>query len=363
MSHRSLRGVLAASALATVACEAAGDSGSSTHSDTATEAGTEQRGTDEPGDDTAVGTTGPTTMGTATPTEPSTASTTESSDGPADDTTGEPDCAPAPDPVAPWIGEYQAGVLAALTGAVEALPGVTLGVRSSVAERRATGDYLLAELAALGLETAEHSYSETGRNIYATLPSTNGNSSVHVLGAHFDSVPGSPGANDNATGVAAVLSVARYLSAIECRGANVVFVLLDEEELGLLGSYNFAALLQAQGTDVLAVHTIDQMGWDSDGDRAVEIERADVGLFELYDQAAQTLPTIIPLTPTGTGFTDHVAFRESGFAAVGLTEEYVSGDTTPHYHQPSDALATVDRQYLRSTTILLHAVFASLVEL
>lgn len=302
-------------------------------------------------------------MGTTTPSESSAGITSQDSDGPADDTTGERECAPAPDPAAPWISEYQAGVLAALTGQVEALPGVTLGVRSSVAERRATGDYLLAELAALGLETAEHTYSETGRNVYATLPSTNGSAGVHVLGAHFDSVPGSPGANDNATGVAAVLSVARYLSAIECRGTNVVFVLLDEEELGLIGSYNFAALLQSQETEVLAVHTIDQMGWDSDGDRAVEIERADTGLFELYDQAAQTLPSMIPLTPTTTGFTDHVAFRESGFAAVGLTEEYVSGDTTPHYHQSSDTLATVDPQYLRSTTILLHAVFGSLVEL
>jgi hypothetical protein len=46
---------------------------------------------------------------------------------------------------------------------------------------------------------------------------------------------------------------------------------------------------------------------------------------------------------------------------VGLTEEYVSGDTTPHYHLPSDTFDTVDLDYLASSTTLLHATIGSLV--
>jgi hypothetical protein len=56
-----------------------------------------------------------------------------------------------------------------------------------------------------------------------------------------------------------------------------------------------------------------------------------------------------------------VSFRELGFAAVGLTEEYVSGDTTPHYHLPSDAYETVSLPYLASSTALLHVAIGGLV--
>ena len=57
-----------------------------------------------------------------------------------------------------------------------------------------------------------------------------------------------------------------------------------------------------------------------------------------------------------------MSFRELGFAAVGLTEEYVSGDTTRHYHQSTDVYDTVELEYLRSTTILVHEVFGRLVD-
>ena len=57
-----------------------------------------------------------------------------------------------------------------------------------------------------------------------------------MVGAHLDSEVGSPGANDNATGVAAVLAVARALKDLQCRSRGVMFVMFDQEEVGLLGS-------------------------------------------------------------------------------------------------------------------------------
>ena len=282
--------------------------------------------------------------------------------GQTDDTTGSPDCAPRPAPDPAWILDYEDELVATLSGEQPTPGGVTLGVRQSQSERDATGDYLLDELAALGLDTAAHVYSDSGRNVFATLPATDGGEDVYVIGAHFDTVPGSPGANDNATGVAMVLSVARYLSEVECRSANVIFVLFDQEEIGLVGSFAFAQWLAEQELPVVAVHTIDQMGWDSDGDRTIELERADDGLFELYEAAEADLAITIPLIPTNTGFTDHVSFRELGFSAVGLTEEFVSGDTTRHYHQSTDVYDTVDLEYLRSTTILAHEVFGRLID-
>lgn len=276
--------------------------------------------------------------------------------------TGPAVCGPAPDPSQPWIRAYTDDVVARLTGAAELTPGVTLPERSTSANRAATADWLQAEFDALGLQTQRHAYSATGTNIAGLLPATEPGGRTVVVGAHFDTVPGSPGANDNATGVAFVLSLARYLASIECRAHDVVFVGFDEEEIGLLGSDAFAQLLFDQGTDVIAVHTIDQMGWDQDGDRAIELERADEGLFEFYEAASATLAAPVTLHGTNTGFTDHVSFRPFGFAAVGLTEEFVSGDTTPHYHLPSDTYETVNFDLLVSTCVLGHAAFALLID-
>lgn len=278
------------------------------------------------------------------------------------DTTGSLDCAPAPDADAAWLRTYTDDVVARLTGAAELVPGVTLPERSTAANRAATADWLDAEFTALGLDVERHAYSAQGTNIVGRLPATEAGGRTLVVGAHFDSVPGSPGANDNATGVAFVLALARYLSSIECRSHDVLFVGFDQEEVGLVGSEAYAALLVDREEDVLAVHTIDQMGWDQDGDRAIELERADEGLYEVYEAANASLPNPITLHSTGTGFTDHVSFRPYGFVAVGLTEEFVNGDTTPHYHLASDTYDTVNFELLVSTCVLGNTAFAMLID-
>lgn len=294
---------------------------------------------------------------------PATLDDTADATGPDDptDTTGQPACPPLPDPAPAWLMPLQQDVVARLSGAAELSPGVLLSDRASPQRRAATVAFLQAQWAELGLGSELHAYSETGTNVYATLPATVATDHAVVIGAHFDTVPGSPGANDNATGVAMVLALGRWLSELPCRELHVILVAFDEEEIGLVGSQAFAAFLVGQPIDVVSVHTIDQMGWDADGDRALELERADRGLFELYEAAEPLAPGDTPLIPTNTGFTDHVSFRELGFAAVGLTEEFVSGDTTPHYHLPSDTFDTVDLPYLASSTALLHVTIGRLV--
>ncbi len=287
-----------------------------------------------------------------------------SSVGMTDDSgsTGPTGCAPAPSANPPWLRDYVADVVARLTGVQELSPGVTVTERSTTGNRAATADWLEAEFAALGLSVERHAYSAQGTNIAGRLAATEPGGRTLVLGAHFDSVPGSPGANDNATGVAFVLALARYLGSIECRQHDVLFVGFDQEEIGLVGSDAYAALLVEQGEDVIAVHTIDQMGWDADGDRAIELERADAGLYEIYEAANAMLAAPVTLHSTGTGFTDHVSFRAYGFAAVGITEEFVNGDTTPHYHRASDTYDTVNFDLLRSTCVLGNTVFAMLID-
>ena len=244
-----------------------------------------------------------------------------------------PGCEP-PALDAPWL----AGQLATWVA------GITAAPRATVTEREAARTYLADQLAAIGWTPALHSYA-TGANVHATIPATmpEGASAPPILvGAHFDSVMGSPGANDNASGVAVVLAVARYLKDTPCRSAPVIVVFFDQEEVGLLGARAFALTLDPASTR--AVHTIDQVAWDGDADRTFELELPAAALEAEWRAAAMGLGAT--LLTTTTGGTDHEAFRDRGFAAMGLTEEYVGGDTSPFRHQGGDTAATVDADYL-----------------
>ena len=264
----------------------------------------------------------------------------------------------------PWIRSYQDDLVARLAGARPLSGGGMLGVRASAAARLATRSFLVDQFRDIGYVAELHDYG-SGQNVQAVLPATGGGGETVVFGAHFDTVSGSPGANDNATGVAAVYATARYLSTLPCRARRVVFVLFDEEERGRIGSLAFARKLRDEGARVHSVHTIDQMGWDMDGDRRIEVELPDTGLRELYVAAATDLGWPTPsaaISRTNVSSTDHASFRPT-FPAIGLTEEFRGGDTSPHYHQSGDTHATVNFDYLRNSTILIHHVFADLVSL
>jgi acetylornithine deacetylase/succinyl-diaminopimelate desuccinylase-like protein len=266
----------------------------------------------------------------------------------------------APSPNDTTITPYQSDIVARLAGQLEIAPGVRLANRATAMNRQTSRAYLVKLFQDLALTPLEHNYG-SGSNVYAVLPATTGGTQSVVLGAHYDSVMVSPGANDNATGVAAVYAAARYATTLPCRSKSLIFVLFDEEEVGLVGSKQFATKLKNEGTSVHSVHTIDQMGWDNNGNRAIELELPDMGLAELYQAAVSKLGVSVPLPVTKTSSTDHSSFRPT-FLAVGLTEEYASmqKDTTPHYHKASDTFDTVNFEYLLSSTVVMNQVVADL---
>jgi Zn-dependent M28 family amino/carboxypeptidase len=241
----------------------------------------------------------------------------------------------APTAEPPWLA-------ADLAGHVQ---GLAAAPRATVAQRDAARAYLKTQLGALGLEPAMQTYS-TGENLLALLPATRTTPHWIGFGAHFDTVDDSPGANDNASGVAVVLAAARALAEQPCRNTGVVFMFFDQEEIGLVGSTVAANKFRNQ-TDMAvdAVYTIDQAGWDADDDLRFEIERPAAGMFAKFEEAADAVGAQV--VETDVTSTDHEAFRAQGFPAAGVTEEYVSGDTTPHYHRPTDTAATVDAAYHR----------------
>lgn len=240
-------------------------------------------------------------------------------------------------------------VVAVLSGADPIIPGRQLADRQSESSRQLVRDYLKSIFTSPDVFIASHSYG-TGVNIHGALASTTQSPETIVIGAHYDSVRGSPGANDNATGVAMVFGAVNALRQKQCRSKNIIFVFFDEEEKGLIGSREFAKMLKERGDSVHSVHTIDQIGWDQDGDRALELELPSPSLEQLYRQVAVANGYTMPLHKTRTSSTDHSSFRQAGFNAVGITEEYVNGDSTPHYHRASDTFETVDFGYLEDST-------------
>jgi Zn-dependent M28 family amino/carboxypeptidase len=252
-------------------------------------------------------------------------------DGPTGDGVDAPPGCSEPVLAAPWLA----------SSLTEWVAGLAAAPRATVTERDAARVYLAAQLTAIGWTPQTHAYAN-GANVYATIPATMGSEPQIVVGAHFDTVANSPGANDNASGVAVVLAVARYLKDTPCRKAPVIIAFFDQEELGLFGARAFAQTLDPAQTR--AVHTIDQVAWDNDNDKRYELELPTPALEAEWRAAAAVVG--VPLTTTTTSGTDHAAFRDRGFAAIGLTEEYVGGDTSPFRHLSGDTPATVKTSYL-----------------
>jgi len=270
-----------------------------------------------------------------------------------------PPALPGPE-IEPRITALQREVLAALTGETDIRPGVKIPNRFALENKREVRAYLAAQLARIGLAPQRQSYGTDSENVYAVLACGRAGAETVVFGAHYDSVRVAPGANDDGTGVVAVLATARELARVKGRTRDIIFVFFDEEERGLVGSRNFAQMLKDQNRPIHSVHTIDQAGWDENGNRAIELELPYDGAVDLYRRAAAALGMTMPIWETTETGSDHSSFRRLGFKAVGITEEYRHKDTTPFIHKAGDTFATINWPYLASTTRLMIQVMTQL---
>ncbi|MBM3451049.1 MAG: M20/M25/M40 family metallo-hydrolase [Armatimonadetes bacterium] len=145
-----------------------------------------------------------------------------------------------------------------------------------------------------------------------------------VIGAHFDSVPGSPGANDNASGVAAMLEAAHQLRGIVPE-LTVEFLAFGAEELGLLGSEHYVRSERA-GT-IAGMINADMVGV---GDRfLLGNSGGDLRLFDFATERARAIG--LSFSTTRTGASDHEAFERIGIPAV-----FLHWSPDPAYHTPQD---------------------------
>ena len=268
----------------------------------------------------------------------------------------------------------QNSIVSSLTGYQNILPvDIKLASRTTSQERALTRSYLSSLFEQLSINPIEHSYWHPnsnpfadilvgpfrGTNIYGILPANVNTNQYVILGAHYDTARGCPGANDNASAIALLYGVAKKLLGVKKRNVNVLIVFFDQEEEDVIGSKAFSKMLKNKGHDILSVHTFDQTGWDEDGDRAIELELPTEELKELYQKHGNKFN--IPVHVTNVNSTDHHSFREIGFNSVGITEEYVNGDTSPFKDTVEDTFDTVNFEYVLSTTNLVYEVIKEII--
>lgn len=300
-------------------------------------------------------------------------------------------------------GESQRGALPALSAdehrAAEELRAHVTALTVEIGERRAVvGDslkraeaYLHAELtkiegAKLRREPIPNAPGDPA-NLVLDLPGSKAGPLI-VLGAHYDTAPeGTRGANDNGSGTASALVLAKRL-AVAPRALPIRIVLFANEEMpyfqtDAMGSLVHARGCRARGEELRAMFSLETMGYYSDAPGSQKypapLDRVypdrgnfiafvgDVGSrslvrdgIERFRQHATipseggALPSILP----GVGWSDHWAFWQSGYQAVMVTDTALFRD--PTYHRPSDVASNLDFERLGRVVVGLEKVVAEL---
>jgi Zn-dependent M28 family amino/carboxypeptidase len=271
-------------------------------------------------------------------------------------------------------------------------------LRSLVGERhpersprslKKTAHYLATQFAKSGWKVSQQSFSalgETYRNVVAvksTPRSVRGGYPIPLLiGAHYDTVPDSPGADDNATGLAVLLETAVRLGR-EALSRPIWLVGFCLEEQDRLGSRAFAARLKAEGQELAGVIILECVGFCSSrpasqqvppgvphavptvGDfLAVVGNESARGLVQAIERhatahvpALKTQSLIVPgcgeVLPH-TRRSDHASFWDANYPAVMLTD--TANFRNPHYHGATDTIETLDMRFLENVIDVVGAV-------
>jgi hypothetical protein len=251
-------------------------------------------------------------------------------------------------------------------------------------------EYLETTLADLGLEVGTQVFESRGvpvANLEVERRGTTRPDEIVVVGAHYDSVMGCPGANDNGSGVAAVLELARLFVARET-SRTVRFVLFVNEEppffqTGDMGSLHYARRSKERGEAIVAMFSLETMGYFSDEDGTQHypfpfsffypsrgnfiafvgnlssqgLVRRSVASFRRH-ASIPSEGAAVPGGITGVGWSDHWAFWQQGYPGVMVT------DTAPfryaEYHTVADTPERVRYGHLARVVAGLEKVIVDL---
>ncbi len=215
---------------------------------------------------------------------------------------------------------------------------------------------------------------KTHQNLVLNLPAQSSEgkrkSAPILIGAHYDAVPGTPGADDNATGVAVLLELAQAFAA-EPLNYPVRLVAFDMEEYGMLGSSQYAADLQQQRQPLRLMLSLEMLGYCTSTPGS---QRYPAGLQYFYPDRGNFIALVGNLSAIGdlislsrsirkagtpsewlpvpiqglivpqTRLSDHSPFWDRGYRAMMVTDTAFMRN--PHYHRESDRIDTLDLDFL-----------------
>jgi Zn-dependent M28 family amino/carboxypeptidase len=191
-----------------------------------------------------------------------------------------------------------------------------------------------------------------------------------LIGAHYDAVPGSPGADDNATGVAVLLELARIFASTPTK-YPLRLIAFDMEEYGLLGSTSYAAKLKQEKESIRLMLSLEMLGYRNHENNSqsypppLEKIYPHKGDFIALIGTWKTLGDLIgvsrsmrkvgvpsqwlPVPNRGlivreTRRSDHAPFWDVGYPAILVTD--TADMRNPNYHKSSDTIGTLDLDFL-----------------
>lgn len=264
----------------------------------------------------------------------------------------------------------------------------------------AAADWLGSELAAMGYDVSRQAYTVSVRqylvenalchNIIAERPGTDLADEIVIIGAHYDSFLGSPGANDNASGVAATLELARHFKDAQPR-RTLRFICFTNEEPPMfqteqMGSLVYARAARERGENIVGMISLETIGYYCDepdsqqypppvgafypdrGDfigfvsniRSRRLLRDVVGIFRenaAFPSEGGALFGGIP----GVGWSDHWAFWQEGYAGLMVTD--TAPFRYPHYHLATDTPDKLDYERMARVVEGLQPVVEALSRL
>ncbi len=249
--------------------------------------------------------------------------------------------------------------------------------------------YLRRRFSEAGLAVTAHEFEALGKT-YCNVIGTARSTSRHdvqapplILAAHFDTVEGSPGADDNASALAVILDAARQIRRLKL-ARPIHFIGFNLEEHNLLGSFAYASLLRKNHQAIHGAIVVECVGYATHQEGSQKIppgvpiavpatgdflavignERSHAFTGAVAQAMTSHLP-IVPLVVPGNGErlpdtrrSDHTSFWEHGFPAVMLTD--TANFRNPHYHRPTDTLDTLNLDFMASVADGLTAAIIAL---
>jgi len=231
------------------------------------------------------------------------------------------------------------------------------------------GEYIYNEFVNLGLEVRYQEWEDhgfSGKNIEATMHGVdNSSNEIYIICAHYDSVTTSPGADDDGSGVAAVMASAKLMSTF-LTYHTVRFVTFSGEEQGLYGSYHYVEEAIENNDNIVAVLNVDMIGYAETPDDASYVkvfeDEESEWLTNYTEDISQQYNDFIGIEVIPSGYSwgsDHYYFWQAGYNAI-FYFEYNFND---YYHSSEDTIEHMDLNYAAKNSKLILATLAEISEL